>query len=151
VDLAVPPGDLRAVIGPNGAGKTTLFNLLSGDIRHDAGEIHFMGEDVGGLPPHALRRRGLGRTFQITSIFRRLSARDNVLTALLAHGRRQFNLWSRARRFYADEAHALLDRVGLAGQADKPSGILAHGDQRRLELAIALAGAPRLLLLDEPT
>jgi branched-chain amino acid transport system ATP-binding protein len=151
VDLAVPSGDLRAIIGPNGAGKTTLFNLLTGDIVHDTGRIYFGGHDVSGLPPHQLCRRGMGRTFQITSIFRRLTALENVQTAFLSHHRRHYNVFVPARRLYRDEALALLERVGLREQAGKPSGILAHGDQRRLELAIALAGAPRLLLLDEPT
>jgi len=151
VDLTVPPGDVRAIIGPNGAGKTTLFNLITGDLTHDTGQIRFEGEEVSGLAPHQLCRRGMGRTFQITSIFRRLTALENVQTALLTHHRRHFNLVARAGRLYRDDAAGLLDRVGLLEQAGKPSGILAHGDQRRLELAIALAGAPRLLLLDEPT
>jgi branched-chain amino acid transport system ATP-binding protein len=151
VDLAVEAGDLRAIIGPNGAGKTTLFNLITGDLRHDSGQIYVRGEEVSGLPPQELCRRGLGRTFQITSIFRRLTALENVQTALLTHHRRHYQLWRRARRLYREPARALLDRVGLAAQADKPSGILAHGDQRRLELAIALAGEPHLLMLDEPT
>jgi branched-chain amino acid transport system permease protein len=151
VDLAVAPGDLRAIIGPNGAGKTTLFNLLSGDLSHDSGQIHFLGEEVSGLRPHELCRRGMSRTFQITSIFRRLTVLDNVRTALLSHHRRHENVLVPARRVYQDEALALLERVGLRDEAGKPSGILAHGDQRRLEMAIALASAPRLLLLDEPT
>jgi branched-chain amino acid transport system ATP-binding protein len=151
VNLAVPPGDLRAIIGPNGAGKTTLFNLISGDLPHDTGQIFFGGEEVSGLPPHRLCRRGMGRTFQITSIFRRLTALENVQTAYLSHHRRHFNLLTPARRLYRDEAMGLLERVGLHEEALKPSGILSHGDQRRLELAIALASSPRLLLLDEPT
>ena len=151
VDLAVAPGDLRAIIGPNGAGKTTLFNLITGDLAYDTGQIFFGGEEVGGLPPHRLCRRGMGRTFQITSIFRRLTALENVQTAFISHHRRHFNILVPARRLYRDDALALLERVGLREQAAKPSGILAHGDQRRLELAIALAGAPALLLLDEPT
>ena len=151
VNLAVPPGDLRAIIGPNGAGKTTLFNLITGDLAYDSGKVHFGGVDVSGLPPHELCRRGMGRTFQITSIFRRLTAFENVQTAFLTHHRRHYNVIMPARRLYRDEALALLERVGLQEQAGKPSGILAHGDQRRLELAIALASAPRLLLLDEPT
>jgi branched-chain amino acid transport system ATP-binding protein len=151
VDLAVPAGDVRAIIGPNGAGKTTLFNLITGDLAHDSGTIYFAGEEVSGLPPHRLCRRGIGRTFQITSIFRRLTAFENVQTAFLTHHRRHYNVLARARGLYRDETLALLDRVGLAGEAAKPSGILSHGDQRRLELAIALASAPRLLLLDEPT
>jgi branched-chain amino acid transport system ATP-binding protein len=151
VDLAVPAGDLRAIIGPNGAGKTTFFNLVTGDIAHDSGRVFLQGREVSGLPPHELCRRGLGRTFQITSIFRRLSALENVQTALLSHHRRHFNVLRPARRLYREEALGLLERVGLAAQAAKPSGIMSHGDQRRLEMAIALAGAPRVLLLDEPT
>jgi branched-chain amino acid transport system ATP-binding protein len=151
VDLAVAPGDLRAIIGPNGAGKTTLFNLITGDLAHDSGTIRFAGEKISGLPPHRLYRRGMARTFQITSIFRRLTALENVQTAFLAHHRRHYNIFAAARWIYRDEALGMLERVGLREQALKPSGILSHGDQRRLELAIALASAPRLLLLDEPT
>jgi branched-chain amino acid transport system ATP-binding protein len=151
VDLAVPEGDVRAIIGPNGAGKTTLFNLITGDLRSDSGQIYFDGQKVSGLAPQDLCRRGIGRTFQITSIFRRLTVLENVQTALLAHFRRHHNVFVRASRLYRAQAMTLLDRVGLAEQAGKPSGILAHGDQRRLELAIALASEPKLLMLDEPT
>jgi len=151
VDLAVPRGDVRAIIGPNGAGKTTLFNLITGDLAHDSGAIYFDDREVSGLRPHQLTRRGMGRTFQITSIFRRLTAFENVQTAFLTHHRRHYNVLVRARSLYRGETTALLDRVGLGEQAAKPSGILAHGDQRRLELAIALASSPKLLLLDEPT
>ena len=151
VDLAVAEGELRAIIGPNGAGKTTLFNLISGDLAYDSGQIYFRGEEINGLPPPELCRRGLARTFQITSIFRRLSTLENVQTALLTHHRRHHNLFRPARRLYRDEAMVLLDRVGLVDQAPKPSGILSHGDQRRLELALALASEPQLLMLDEPT
>ena len=151
VDLAVSEGELRAIIGPNGAGKTTLFNLISGDLPHDSGQIYFRGEQISGLMPPELCRRGLARTFQITSIFRRLTTLENVQTALLTHHRRHHELFRPARRLYRDEAMVLLDRVGLADQAPKPSGILAHGDQRRLELALALASEPQLLMLDEPT
>ena len=151
VDLAIPRGDLRAIIGPNGAGKTTLFNLITGDIRHDSGLVSFSGEEISDLPPHEVCRRGISRTFQITSVFRRLTVLENVQTALLSHHRRHYNLFARAARLYRDGALALLERVGLAAQAPKPSGILSHGDQRRLELAIALASEPRLLMLDEPT
>jgi branched-chain amino acid transport system ATP-binding protein len=151
VDLAVPEGDLRAIIGPNGAGKTTLFNLITGDIAHDSGQIYFRGEEISGLAPQDLCRRGLARTFQITSIFRRLTALENVQTALLTYHRRHHDIFRPARRLYRDEAMILLDRVGLGAQAAKPSGILSHGDQRRLELALALASEPHLLMLDEPT
>ena len=151
VSLDAPRGSIGAIIGPNGAGKTTLFNLITGDLAHDSGAIYFDEQEVSGLPPHQLTRRGMGRTFQITSIFRRLTALENVQTAFLSHHRRHFNILVPARRLYRDDALAMLERVGLREQAAKPSGILAHGDQRRLELAIALAGAPTLLLLDEPT
>jgi branched-chain amino acid transport system ATP-binding protein len=151
VDLVVPEGDLRAIIGPNGAGKTTLFNLITGDLPHDSGQIYFRGEEISGLAPQDLCRRGLARTFQVTSIFRRLTALENVQTALLTYHRRQHDIFRPARRLYRDEAMILLDRVGLGAQAAKPSGILSHGDQRRLELALALASEPHLLMLDEPT
>jgi branched-chain amino acid transport system ATP-binding protein len=151
VTLTVPAGDVRAVIGPNGAGKTTLFNLITGDLAHDSGEIHFLGQEIDGLAPQDLSRRGMARTFQITSIFRRLTVLENVQTALLVHHRRHYNVLRSAQRLYREPGMTLLDRVGLAEQAGKPSGILSHGDQRRLELAIALASEPRLLLLDEPT
>jgi len=151
VDLVIPRGDLRAIIGPNGAGKTTLFNLITGDIRHDSGLVFFRGEEISALPPHEICRRGIGRTFQITSVFRRLTVLENVQTALLSHHRQHNNLFARATRLHRDVALALLERVGLREQAPKPSGILSHGDQRRLELAIALASEPRLLMLDEPT
>ena len=151
VNLTIPRGDLRAIIGPNGAGKTTLFNLITGDLRHDSGFVSFLGEEISALPPHEVCRRGIGRTFQITSVFRRLTVLENVQTALLSHHRRHYSLFARAARLYRDGAFALLKRVGLREQAPKPSGILSHGDQRRLELAIALASEPRLLMLDEPT
>ena len=151
VNLVVTDGELRAIIGPNGAGKTTFFNLITGDLRHDGGTIRFRDEEVSGLPPHELCRRGLGRTFQITSVFRRMTVLENVQTALLTHHRRHYNILAPARRLYHDAALELLGRVGLQAQAPKPSGILAHGDQRRLELAIALASEPRMLMLDEPT
>src|SRR4029453_4979847 len=136
-------GDLRAIIGPNGAGKTTLFNLITGDLAHDSGQIYFRGEEISGLAPQSLCRRGVARTFQVTSIFRRLTALENVQTALLTYHRRHHDILRPARRLYRDEAMILLDRVGLAAQAAKPSGIMSHGDQRRLQLALALASDPR--------
>src|SRR5207244_12048038 len=116
----VPPGDVRATIGPTGAGKTTLSNLITGDVTHDSGRIYFAGEEASGLPPHQLCRRGMGRTFQITSIFRRLSALENVQTAFLSHHRRHYNILTRAWRLYRDDAFALLERVGLHAPARKP-------------------------------
>ena len=151
VDLAVNAGEFRAIIGPNGAGKSTLFNTLTGLLRPDSGRVAFEGRDITGEPPHRLARKGVARTFQITSIFPDLSALENVQVALLARARRSWSFWPRARALGAERAQELLALVGLAASAAKPAGTLAHGDQKRLELAIALAGEPRLLLLDEPT
>jgi branched-chain amino acid transport system ATP-binding protein len=151
VDLSVAKGDFRAIIGPNGAGKSTFFNTMTGLLRPDAGRVVFEGRDVTGEPPHRLARRGVGRTFQITSVFHDLSALQNVQVSLLAHARRSWSLWPNATALHADRARELLALVGLAAHANRTAGTLAHGDQKRLELAIALAGEPRLLLLDEPT
>jgi branched-chain amino acid transport system ATP-binding protein len=151
VDLAVEAGEFHAIIGPNGAGKSTFFNAMTGLLRPDSGRVAFEGRDITGEPPHRVARRGVARTFQITSVFPDLSALENVQVALLAHARRSWSLWSRARTLGAERAQELLALVGLAASAAKPAGTLAHGDQKRLELAIALAGEPRLLFLDEPT
>jgi branched-chain amino acid transport system ATP-binding protein len=151
VDLTVARGEFRAIIGPNGAGKSTFFNAITGLLRPDAGRVMFEGRDVTAEPPHQLARRGVGRTFQITSVFHDLSALENVQVALLVHARRAWSVWPRVRAQHAGRARELLALVGLAASAARPAGTLSHGDQKRLELAIALAGAPRLLLLDEPT
>ena len=151
MDLSVAQGDFRAIIGPNGAGKSTFFNTMTGLLRPDAGRVVFEGRDVTGEPPHRLARRGVGRTFQITSVFHDLSALENLQVALLAHARRSWSVWPKARPLYAARARELLALVGLATSAERLAGTLSHGDQKRLELAIALAGEPRLLLLDEPT
>ena len=151
VDLAVEPGEFRAIIGPNGAGKSTFFNTITGLLRPDAGRVFFEDRDVTGVPPHRLARRGIGRTFQITSVFSDLSAQQNVQVALLAHAGRSWSVWPDATSMHAARARELLELVGLAAHAARPAATLSHGDQKRLELAIALAGEPRLLLLDEPT
>ena len=151
VSLAVPSGEIRALIGPNGAGKTTLFNMLTGQLRPDAGDVWWKGERLTGLPPHAVCRRGVGRTFQITATFASLSALDNVRVARIAHTGRAHSLLVRAQRLETEPARALLDQVGLAEQAARPAAVLAYGDLKRLELAVALATEPELLLLDEPT
>ena len=151
VDLAMPRGEIRALIGPNGAGKTTLFNMLTGQLRADAGEVRFKGERLSGLPPHAVWRRGVSRTFQITATFATLTALENVQVALFSHARRTYSLLGRADRVDAGPARALLDQVGLAAQAERVAGVLAYGDLKKLELAVALANDPELLLLDEPT
>jgi len=151
VSLAVERGEFRAVIGPNGAGKSTLFNTVTGLHPPDAGSVFFEGRPVTGLAPHVLARMGIGRTFQITHVFAALSALQNVQVALLAHERQTWNPWTAARRIGADRARGLLALVGLPGGHERAAGTLSHGDKKRLELAIALAGRPRLLLLDEPT
>jgi ABC-type branched-subunit amino acid transport system ATPase component len=151
VSLRVERGDFRAIIGPNGAGKSTFFNTMTGLLRPDAGRVIFEGTDVTGEPPHLLARRGVGRTFQITSVFHDLSALQNVQVSLLAHARRSWSVWPKATPLHVERARQMLDLVGLSASADRAAGALSHGDQKRLELAIALAGEPRLLLLDEPT
>ncbi|MGH7393093.1 MAG: ABC transporter ATP-binding protein [Candidatus Rokuibacteriota bacterium] len=151
VSLVLPRGQIRALIGPNGAGKSTLFNILTGQLRADAGEVVFAGRPITGLPPHAVARLGVARTFQITATFATLTALENVQVARLAHVRRSRALLAPARGLERDGAAALLAQVGLADQAGRPAGVLAYGDLKKLELAIALASEPALLLLDEPT
>ena len=151
VSLSLREGEKRALIGPNGAGKTTLFHLLTGGLRADSGEILYRGRSIRGLPAHAICRLGLARTFQITSIFAQLSPLRNVQVALFARDGRSYQLIQRASNADVAEAARLLDDVGLGGSREGPSGLLSYGDQKRLELAIALAMRPMLLLLDEPT
>jgi branched-chain amino acid transport system ATP-binding protein len=153
VTLALHGGEVHAVIGPNGAGKTTLLGQLAGEIRPDAGRIRFAGEDVTGLPAHARAGRGLARSFQITSLFPHFSALDNVALAVQAQSGHSFRFWHPAVHETAlvGPARAALARVGLAERAEVPAASLAHGEQRQLEIAMALASGPRLLLLDEPT
>ena len=152
VDLEVAAGETLAIIGPNGAGKTTLIGQLAGDLRPDTGSIRFGGVDVTGLPASARSHRGLARSFQITSIFRDFSALDNVALAVQAHAGHSFRFWRPARTEAAlrEPARGILEQVGLGPRADVAAGTLAHGEQRQLEIAMALATRPRLLLLDEP-
>jgi branched-chain amino acid transport system ATP-binding protein len=151
VDLDVEAGELLALIGPNGAGKTTCFNMLMGQIAPDAGSVALDGRDITGLPPRQVWRLGVGRTFQITATFGSMTVAENVQMALMSHHRRLSGLWARAAGLYAEEAASLLERVGMADQRARACGVLAYGDLKRVELAIALANAPRLLLMDEPT
>jgi branched-chain amino acid transport system ATP-binding protein len=152
VDLDVAAGETLAIIGPNGAGKTTLIGQLSGDLRPDAGTIAFAGADVTTLSAAARSHRGLARSFQITSIFRDFSTLDNVALAVQAHAGHSFRFWraARAEPTLRDPARAILAQVGLEDRADVVAGTLAHGEQRQLEIAMALATRPGLLLLDEP-
>ncbi len=151
VDLAVEASTRHAVIGPNGAGKTTFFNLLTGLMRPDTGSVELAGTQLVGLPPHRIARAGISRAFQITNIFGRLSVRQNVQIALLAASGRSNRPWGNGWSENVGEADEILAEVGLATAADTPAASLSHGDQRAIELAIALAHRPRLLILDEPT
>ena len=151
VSLAVEPGEMVALIGPNGAGKSTCFNMLGGQLRPDAGTVRLGEQDVTGRAPRHLAHLGVGRTFQITASFASMSVRENVQTALLAHARQAWRFWQAADAQHVAQAEALLARVGMASQAARPAGVLAYGDLKRLELAMALAGEPALLLMDEPT
>jgi branched-chain amino acid transport system ATP-binding protein len=151
VSLAVARHEIVAIIGPNGAGKSTLFNLLTGHLKPDAGRVTLAGRDVTGIAPHKLCALGLARSFQRTNIFPRLTVFQNVQAALIAHRGRGRDLWSRAEHVYRDEAMALLADVNLADKAPLAGGTLSYGNQKQLELGIALAGKPEILLLDEPT
>ncbi len=151
VGFALGAGEVLALIGPNGAGKSTCFNMLNGQIRPDAGAIHLDGVDVTGLKPRRMAARGVARTFQIAATFASMTARENVQAACLIHAGGMAKIFGRADRRFVAEAERLLDRVGLLAQADRPAAELAYGDVKRLELAMALAGEPKLLLMDEPT
>jgi len=152
LDFAIPEGELHAVIGPNGAGKTTLIAQLSGQLAPDFGRIQFAGNDITALPMHARSLLGLARSFQITSLFPDLTVLDNVALAVQAHAGHSFRFWRNARSEaeLRDPARAALDRVGLGARANLPASALSHGEHRLLELAMALASKPRMLLLDEP-
>ncbi len=151
VDLSVQPGERRAVIGPNGAGKTTLFNLITGYLQPSAGAVTFDGEDITGKPTHKISKAGIGRAFQITSIFPGLTVQQNVQLGFLAIRGETARPWGTVEGRHAESVRPILDDVGLLGVADEQAGNLSHGDQRALELAISLALGPKLLLLDEPT
>ena len=151
VSFEVAAGELLALIGPNGAGKTTCFNMLNGQIAADAGTVEFEGRNLAGMKPREIWRLGVGRTFQITATFASMTVRENVQMALLSHYKRLGSFASIATRACVDEADALLERVGMLAQAGRSCAVLAYGDLKRIELAVALANQPRLLLMDEPT
>jgi branched-chain amino acid transport system ATP-binding protein len=151
ISLDVTAGAFHAVIGPNGAGKSTLFNLISGFVLPDSGRIFLSGDDITGQKPHRLFHAGLSRTFQITSIFAELSVQENLQFAVLSHQRRLFEPFRPASREALEQCARLLDLVNLDVECNRKAGTLSHGDQKKLEIAVALAGTPRLLLLDEPT
>jgi branched-chain amino acid transport system ATP-binding protein len=153
VTMRIEAGEVRAVIGPNGAGKTSLFHLITGVVKPSAGTIRFDGRDLTGLSSHRICKVGLSRTFQLTALFPEMSARDNVRLSAQSHLPRSWQPWGGRPVFAeaADRADIALDQLGLAAVAHRPAGLLSHGDQRLLEVAMALSQRPRVLLLDEPT
>ncbi|MFZ4481788.1 MAG: ABC transporter ATP-binding protein [Rhodoferax sp.] len=148
-DLA--PGELLALIGPNGAGKSTTFNMVNGQLRADTGSIQLNGQELVGLKPREIWHRGVGRTFQIAETFASLTVLENVQMALLSQHDKLFSMWRRAAQYRRDEAMAVLELVGMSAQAERSCNVLAYGDVKRVELAIAMANSPKLLLMDEPT
>ncbi len=151
VSFDVAAGEMLALIGPNGAGKSTCFNMLMGQLKADHGRVLLGGKDITGLPTTDIWRKGVGRTFQITATYSSMTVIANVQMALLSHHGQAFDAVRAARRQFIDPAMALLHRVGMAEQAERAAAVLAYGDLKRLELAIALANEPVLLLMDEPT
>jgi branched-chain amino acid transport system ATP-binding protein len=153
VSFEVPDGEVRAIIGPNGAGKSTLFGMLAGRLTPTEGEVFFHGKNITGLKPYQVFHLGIGSTFQVAHIFPQMTVLENVVLPVLARHRKVLYFWRAALSYReaTDEAAAIVERVGLAGQLHTSASTLAHGDRKRLEMAIALAGEPKLLLLDEPT
>ena len=151
VSFSLEEGQLLAMIGPNGAGKSTCFNLINGQLRPDRGDIVIMGKSVNGSKPRDVWKLGVGRTFQITSTFASMSVLENIQVALLSYHKRTKSLLKKVSRLYVDESMALLKLLGIDDQAERACGVLAYGDLKRVELAVALANNPRLLLMDEPT
>jgi branched-chain amino acid transport system ATP-binding protein len=151
ISFSIRPGELLALIGPNGAGKTTTFNMINGQLKADHGSVMLSGQELLGCAPRQIWRLGVGRTFQIAETFSSLTALENVQMALLSHQRRIFSFFQPARHVETLRAHALLAQVGMSEQASRPCSELAYGDVKRVELAMALANEPKLLLMDEPT
>ena len=151
VSFTVARGSISAIIGPNGAGKTTLFNLITGHLEPDEGRVVLKERDVTGIAPHDLCRLGMGRSFQRTNIFPRLTVYENIQAAYVSHRGRGFNMFTPVERLYRPETESLLEAVGLLEKAHETSGFLSHGNQKQLELGITLALEPEILLLDEPT
>jgi branched-chain amino acid transport system ATP-binding protein len=151
IDFTLAAGELLALIGPNGAGKSTTFNMVNGQLRADAGAIRLDGREMIGLTPREIWHHGVGRTFQIAETFASLTVVENVQMALISADGKLYSMWRRARDYRRGDALALLEQVGMASQADRPCSVLAYGDVKRVELAIAMANRPKLLLMDEPT
>ncbi|MCG7393150.1 ABC transporter ATP-binding protein [Microvirga sp. ACRRW] len=151
VSFLLERGEMLAMIGPNGAGKSTLFNMVGGQLRPDQGVVLLDGQNITAASPQKRFRLGVGRTFQVAQTFLSMSVAENVQMALVSHNHENGALWAPARTRHRDEAMALLEQVGMADMADHPCAALAYGDVKRVELAITLAGEPKLLLMDEPT
>jgi branched-chain amino acid transport system ATP-binding protein len=151
VSLHIKQGDICSLIGPNGAGKTTLFNLVTGHIKPDSGRVLFLGEDITGKPAMTITRKGIARSFQIVNIFPQLTVYENIMVAVLSQKRKSFDFLNPAKKIAREEIHSLLESIGLTGHMKMLGGLLSHGNQKRLEVGIALAMKPKLLALDEPT
>ena len=150
-NLTVGKGEIVAVIGPNGAGKTTLFNLITGALKRDKGRIVFKGEDISELPPYEICKKGISRSYQIVNIFPRLTVFENVQVAVFSYQKRSSNLFQPAQGIAVEETRSILESMGLSKKGGSIAGSLSHGDQKILEIAIALGNEPELLILDEPT
>jgi branched-chain amino acid transport system ATP-binding protein len=151
VSFTLVQGEICSIIGPNGAGKTTLFNLLTGHLKPDSGVVYFQDREITALTPHKICHAGIGRSFQKTNIFPRLTVHDNIQVALMSWRKKTRQIFQRADHFFQKETKEILDSLGLGGKKDRLAGLLAHGDQRLLEIGITLGTYPQLLLLDEPT
>jgi branched-chain amino acid transport system ATP-binding protein len=151
VSFDLEAGQLLALLGPNGAGKSTCFNMVNGQLPPTSGSIRLDGQELVGMHPRDIWRLGVGRTFQIAATFNSMTVLENVQMALVSRERKTFGLWKSTGSRYADEAFALLEQVGMGADANRACGVLAYGDVKRVELAIALANRPKLLLMDEPT
>ena len=151
VSFDLAKGELLALIGPNGAGKSTCFNMLMGQLKPSSGTVQLMGKNIAGMQPRKIWRMGVGRTFQITATYASMTVVENVQMALMSHHKRLYSLTTFAHKLYREEELALLDTVGMVDQSERHCAVLAYGDLKRLELAVALANDPILLLMDEPT
>jgi len=151
VSFELVEGKITSIIGTNGAGKTTLFNLLTGHLKPDSGEIFFKGKRITGLPPHRICKMGIGRSFQKANIFPRLSVFENIQVALMSWAKKSRNIFFRSKKLMVNETNQILENIGLGGKQETKAGLLSYGDQRLLEIGITLGSHPDLVLLDEPT
>ncbi len=150
-NLSVEKGEIVAVIGPNGAGKTTLFNLITGVLKPEKGQVIFKGEDITRLPSYEICKKGISRSFQVVNVFQRLSIFENVQISILSRERKTWNLFTPSAKLVLEETNEILESVGLMGKKGRTTGLISHGDRKVLEIAMALGGNPELLILDEPT